>query len=39
MSEAKVTFGIDLEAEAGVIVSRTTAGASFGVEITWSRET
>ncbi|MGC5661673.1 CU044_2847 family protein [Micromonospora sp. WMMD723] len=38
LSEAQITFSLDLEAEAGVIISRTSAGASFEVSLSWSRE-
>ncbi|WP_223165728.1 CU044_2847 family protein [Micromonospora maris] len=38
LTEAQISFSLDLEAEAGVIVSRTTAGASFEVSLSWSRE-
>ncbi|MEU1238670.1 CU044_2847 family protein [Micromonospora aurantiaca] len=38
LSEAQITFSLDLEAEAGVIISRTSASASFEVSLSWSRE-
>ncbi|MFI7336130.1 CU044_2847 family protein [Micromonospora aurantiaca (nom. illeg.)] len=38
LAEAQITFSLDLEAEAGVIVSRTSASASFEVSLSWSRE-
>ncbi|GIG00149.1 hypothetical protein [Catellatospora citrea] len=37
LSQAQVTFSIDLEAEAGVIVSRAATSAGFEVCLTWSR--
>ncbi|RLP93475.1 CU044_2847 family protein [Micromonospora sp. CV4] len=38
LTEAQISFSLDLETEAGVIVSRTSAGASFEVSLSWSRE-
>ncbi|MEV6344361.1 CU044_2847 family protein [Actinoplanes sp. NPDC051851] len=38
LNEVSLTFSIDLEAEAGVIVSRASAGAGFEVALTWSRD-
>ncbi|WP_407676959.1 CU044_2847 family protein [Phytohabitans aurantiacus] len=32
-----LSFALDLQAEAGVIVSRASASASFEVSLTWAR--
>jgi hypothetical protein len=38
MDEVAVTFSIDLEAGAGVVVARATASAGFEVALKWKRE-
>jgi Trypsin-co-occurring domain 1 len=38
LSEVSATFGISLTAEAGVIISKAEAGATFEVGVTFTRE-
>lgn len=38
LSEVELTFSLDLEAEAGVVISRASTTASFEVSLTWSRQ-
>jgi hypothetical protein len=38
LREVQVTFSLDLEAEAGVIVARAKTTAGFEVSLAWSRE-
>jgi hypothetical protein len=35
LGEVEITFSLDLEAEAGVVVARTKAGAGFEAKLTW----
>ncbi len=35
--EAKISFGISFNAEAGAVIARTALGANLGVELTWHR--
>ncbi len=35
--EAKISFGISFNAEAGAVIARTALGANIGVELTWRR--
>lgn len=35
--EAKISFGISFNAEAGAVIARTALGANIGVELTWQR--
>jgi len=35
--EAKISFGISFNAEAGAVIARTALGANLGVELTWRR--
>ena len=35
LGEVEITFSLDLEAEAGVVVARTTAAAGFEAKLTW----
>ena len=37
LSEVSASFGITLTAEAGVLVTKTSAGATFEVSVTYSR--
>lgn len=37
LTEVGMTFSLDLEAEAGVIISRLSTSAGFEVALTWSR--
>lgn len=39
MEEVSVTFSLDLEAEAGVVVAKARTTAGFEVELTWNRAT
>jgi hypothetical protein len=39
MDTVEVKFSLDLEAEAGVVVSRAAAKAGFEVTLSWSRQT
>jgi hypothetical protein len=35
LGEVEISFSIDLEAEAGVVIARTKAGAGFEAKLTW----
>ena len=35
--EAKISFGISFNAEAGAVIARTAFGANLGVELMWRR--
>jgi Trypsin-co-occurring domain 1 len=37
LDEVTVTFSLDLEAEAGVVVARARTTAGFEIELTWKR--
>jgi hypothetical protein len=37
LGEVEMTFSLDLEAEAGVVISRISTSAGFEVKLTWSR--
>lgn len=37
LKDVQVTFSLDLEAEAGVVVARARTSAGFEVSLTWSR--
>jgi Trypsin-co-occurring domain 1 len=37
LSDMELKFSLDLEAEAGVIIARTTASAGFEATLTWSK--
>jgi ABC-type hemin transport system substrate-binding protein len=38
LSDVEVTFSLDLEAEAGVVVARAKTTAGFEVSVSWKRE-
>jgi hypothetical protein len=35
LGEVEITFSLDLEAEAGVVIARAKAGAGFEAKLTW----
>jgi hypothetical protein len=37
LSDVELKFSLDLEAEAGVIIARTSASAGFEATLTWSK--
>jgi NTP-dependent ternary system trypsin peptidase co-occuring protein len=38
LGEVELSFGLDLEAESGVLIAKERAGCTFSATLTWSRE-